>query len=944
METTPLIQRVIEKQQGPMIAGTNVSVVQILSRAAEGLTADEIVAAFPGLTAEDVRAAMAYAAQQMRVSSQAATEGPTAPPAPPPTSDALLKANKILLVDDLKANLRLMALMFKETEFEVVTSSGKEAMAVAREERPFLVITDVQMPEIDGFELARRLKSDEQLQHAGLIFLTAHQRSADYVTKGLDLGGDDYLYRPFQREELLARVRAVTRLKQAETHARRQARLVEARNAELEMLNNLALIASASHDAQLGALFHPSLHQLITQLDAEAILLLLRLDVTPGYLDAVLALANGEITTTLVSFPSTMDVDDVDNNEALGLAIQENAGTILAQVVAKTDAPLSPSKANVKTVPMASRNQLVGALVVVNKRSGHFSSSDWSLLTSASGLMTVAMENASLWQSVQQQVEDLKLLNQIGQALTSTLDLEEILTETTGTVRSALDTEAASVWLLDEERQTLRLTVSSAPDAQQVKGFEMPLNRGIAGYVARTGEPYCSQNALQDDRHSDLMEDVSDYQPGSILCVPLRSKRGIIGVIQALHSEANWFQPHDLQLFQLVANSVGIAVENAKLFAEVQAFNQQLERMVEERTAELVKEKEKTVAILAGMADGLIVFDAEERILTANAVAESMLGLNLAERIGERVDAECQTSPLWRRICDVAAGQEFDPGASIDLPDPTQEGGVLSIQTRASQIREPNGRLIGTAIVLRDVTALKAVERMKSRFMAGVTHELKTPLAVIKMHVKNLARYYKRLSSSRREQLLSSVQRQVDLLEKLIENILELSRLDSGEVRLTLSKLDLIPLVEQIITEVDALAASKNVTLRWHKPPASKAMLVRADGQQLARVVRNLIDNAIKYTPAGGDIEVRIISERDEKKKPWVGVRVRDTGLGIPPEAQTRIFERFYRVDPSHTVPGTGLGLSIVKEIVEAHGGTITIESKLDKGSTFEIRLPGLPA
>ncbi|MFP4394583.1 MAG: ATP-binding protein [Anaerolineales bacterium] len=940
MENTALTQRVIAAEHEPTIAGTDISVAQILSRAAEGRTAAEIVAAFPGLMVEDIRAALAYAAQQMRATSRPPSEGPTIQPAPPPTSDLALETNKILLVDDLKPNLRLMALMFRDTEFEIVTASGKEAMAVAREERPFLVITDVQMPEVDGFELARQLKADEQLQNAGLIFITAHHRSSDYVTKGLDLGGDDYLYRPFQREELLARVRAVTRLKHAETNARRQARLVAARNAELELLNNLALIASASHDAQPGALFQPALHKLTALLEAEAILLLLRLNATPGHLDAVLALADGEITTTSTPFQPAAEIG---SDEALGLAMQERAASILAQVVAEQEVTLAASPATVKTVPMASHNQLVGALVVINKRSGHFSSSDWSLLISASGLMTVAIENASLWQSVQQQVKDLKLLNQIGQTLTSTLDLEEILTETTETVRSALETEAASVWLLDEAREALRLAVSSAPDAQQVKGFELPLDRGIAGYVARTGESYCSQNARQDDRYSDLMADVSAYQPGSILCVPLRSKRGIIGVIQALHSKAHWFQPHDLQLFQLVTNSVGIAVENAELFAEVQAFNQQLERMVAERTAELAQEQEKTVAILAGMADGLVVFDAEERILTANAVAETMLGLNLGERIGEQVGPECHTSPLWRRICDVAAGQEFDPGASIDLPDPTQEGGVLSIQTRASQIREPDGRLIGTAIVLRDVTALKAVERMKSRFMAGVTHELKTPLAVIKMHIKNLARYYKRLSSSQREQMIDSMQRQSNLLEELIENILELSRLDSGEVNLELSKLDLVPLVEQIITEVNALATAKDMTLQWRKPDASKSVLVQADGKQLARVIRNLVDNAIKYTPDGGAVEVTLISERDEKNKPWVSVRVRDTGIGIPPEGQARIFERFYRVDPSHTVPGTGLGLSIVKEIVEAHGGDITVQSEPGMGSVFEVRLPGRP-
>ncbi len=893
---------------------------EILIRLAQGQSETSLLAAAPGLTSADIRAALLQAASLLR-QQEAASQADFA-------AETELNPRKILVVDDQHSNRRLLELMLRDTGFQVLLAeSSREALEIARAEWPFLVITDVQMPEINGFELCRRLKSDPQLQHIAVIFVTAHQRSARHVKEGLDLGGDDYITRPFQREELLARVQAVIRLKLAEADARHQAQVAARRNRKLTFLNQLALAMSSTPEATPEAIFKRPLHQLTELIDTEASALLL-LDAQNAQLHTILVDAQGAQYTAMQTFRA--------ESENPALEIQEQAPAIVTQLLQQADVRLS-TPTDIRAIPMGSREHAIGALVMINKRHRAYASADWTLLTSTAGLITLTVENMRLWQSAQQQLQDLTLLNRVGQTLSSSLDLPHVLSSTTHMVRLTLNAEVASLWRIDEARRELQLQVASGPHTEGIIGYRMPWGAGIVGYVAETGAAYFTADADQDERHITAVDEVSSYHARSILSVPLIVKDRVIGVIQALHRQPHRFNAHDLQLFQLVANSVSIAVENAELFEEVRTFNQRLERMVAERTQELLAEKEKTIAILHGMADGLLVLDPQQRLLTINQVAEAMLSAPLSRQIGEIVDWQAHDSPLWRGIGRIVAGEEPAPDMTLDLPDPHQPDVIRSIQARAARIYDDAGKLLGTTIVLRDVTALKAVERAKSRFMAGVTHELKTPLAVIKMHVNNLATYYKRLPARKRQALFQSIQQQVTLLEQLIEGILELSRYDAGANAAHFQAVNLASLLQSLIPQLKPLADKKRIALRW-SPPQDAAWTM-GDPLQLERVCRNLIDNAIKYTPAKGHVTVSLF-QRPDAPTPCVGLRVQDDGIGMSEEAQQHLFERFYRADPSHTIPGTGLGLSIVKEIVARHGGTIRVTSAPQQGSTFEVCLP----
>lgn len=841
-----------------------------------------------------------------------------------------LDLNKILLVDDIPDNRLLLQLMFRGTEFTLSeAASAGEALTKARIELPALIVSDIQMPGLSGFELVAALKADPRTQNIGVILVTAHHRDPRQISHGLNLGADDYISRPFIRDEFLARVQAVLRVKAVEVEVQRQARMVERRNERLQLVNELALAVNSASDLQ--AILLPFLSKLAQLIQAELVVLIL-LNEEKKELTASMALPGGKQVATSLSFSTVAKISDQ--------ILQNNVSTLvlylLDQYQLEQEFDFSPSFEAIQYTPLLSREQMVGTLAFVSRPQTGLDEADWTLVRSMTSIIAVAVENAHLLESAQQQVDDLIALNEVGRALTSTLDLEQVLKQTTLLMQRALLSEAALLWLLDEASQEIVLIASSGRGASLGTGYRLPLDEGLVGYVVRTGEPHIVADSAKEQFYFPPLVQLSHYQPRSILSMPVQVKGKTIGVMQAVHQKVNWFDQDNLRLSYSMVSSVGIAVENARLFNEVQTFSRQLEGMVTERTRQLAAEKEKSEAILGSMADGLLVLDAQDCILTANTVAEDMLEFYLSEQRGQPISSVQQENPLWQCVLQLSHSPHFTDTALVDIPTSP----ARSIQAHSAQIRHGIEESIGTVIVLRDITTLKEVERMKARFMAGVTHELKTPLSVIRLHAQNLLAYHDRLSGPDRVQFLNAIQTQTDLLEQLIEDILQLSRLDAGLSETKRQALDLVEVIDETVNNLRPLAEAKHINLIWQKPASPLTLL--ADRNQVERVVRNLLDNAIKYTSGGGSITVNS-SWVSNNGQSMAQIRVNDTGIGIPPEHQAHVFERFYRVDPSHTVPGTGLGLSIVKEIVTLYGGNIHLESMPGWGSAFTITLPALP-
>jgi two-component system, OmpR family, phosphate regulon sensor histidine kinase PhoR len=326
------------------------------------------------------------------------------------------------------------------------------------------------------------------------------------------------------------------------------------------------------------------------------------------------------------------------------------------------------------------------------------------------------------------------------------------------------------------------------------------------------------------------------------------------------------------------------------------------------------------------MLEGLLLLDSKRRIYLANRSFKNLFGIK-AELRGKTIMEALRLHELAELVERVETeGQVFDH----ELKLPELSGRWLRVN--AAIISNSNGEREGTILVFHDVTRLKQLERTREDFVANVSHELRTPLSLIKGYVETLLDGA-RNDPSIAERFLKIIERNAERLDLLIQDLLTISALESGRMKLDLQPVELRPLVEKVFTDLNAKAVNKNMQLINELPELTAS----ADVNRLDQILANLVDNAVKYGRAEGTVTVGGKILDDGKLE----VFVQDDGPGIPAESLDRVFERFYRVDKarSRDQGGTGLGLSIVKHITQAHGGEVWAKSELGKGATFFFTL-----
>ncbi|HXW01711.1 MAG TPA: response regulator, partial [Anaerolineae bacterium] len=353
-------------------------------------------------------------------------------------------------------------------------ANAEEALAKAQTELPALLITDIQMPGLNGFGLLETLKANQRTKNIGVILVTAQPSASGQVSHGLNLGADDYISRPFGRDEFMSRVQVVMRVKAAEAEIQRQARMIARRNERLELVNELALVVNSASDLQ--AVLPPFLSKLAELILAELVVLIL-LNEEKKELRAYMALPGGKQIATPLNFSA---VDKIS-----GQILQTNIPTpvlyLLDHYQLEEELGFSIPLEAIQYIPLLSREQMVGTLAFVSRRQAPLDEADWTLLRSVASIVAVAVENTYLLESAQQQVDDLIALNEIGRALSSTLDLEQVLKQTTLLIQRALLSEVALLWLLEEASHELVLIAASGLEDSLVTGYRLPFDQGLVG-------------------------------------------------------------------------------------------------------------------------------------------------------------------------------------------------------------------------------------------------------------------------------------------------------------------------------------------------------------------------------------------------------------------------------------------------------------------------------
>jgi len=352
--------------------------------------------------------------------------------------------------------------------------------------------------------------------------------------------------------------------------------------------------------------------------------------------------------------------------------------------------------------------------------------------------------------------------------------------------------------------------------------------------------------------------------------------------------------------------------------------------------AELRVEHERLEAILRGMNEGVVVTNLDGTVVLLNARARDLLGLPPEQDWRGRPLVELARDPALAELARALATD--DPGPARDV---TLEGAnARTSQVNGAVLRGLDGDPFGIVLVLRDVTELRRLEVVRRDFVANVSHELRTPLTAIKGYAETLLGPAGDDRETARR-FLGVIDRHSERLGRLIDDLLTLSNLELGRTSLRLAPVLVGPAIEDVLQILAARSAQSQVECSASIAPGTPAVL--ADGDRLRQVLINLIDNAIKYTPAGGHVAVRAAGLNG---KPGglhhVDIVVEDTGIGIPAQDLPRLTERFFRVDKarSRELGGTGLGLAIVKHIVQAHNGTMTIDSTLGAGTRVRVTLP----
>jgi len=509
---------------------------------------------------------------------------------------------------------------------------------------------------------------------------------------------------------------------------------------------------------------------------------------------------------------------------------------------------------------------------------------------------------AGMAERLQRQLQQLSALYEVGRTLTASLRLEEILPSIVEAAIHLTDAEEGHVWLLDEAGEALHLRVHRSRDAEASPAppappLRLPVADSLLGRAVRTGRPILLGAGLHKLDTGILVR--------SLLYVPLQAHGRTLGVLGVMNRrEAAAFSESDVHFLTMLGDYAAVAIEKARLFEAIQA------------------EKGKLEAILQGIEEPVLVLDFQETLILANRSARQHLDLPPHAQ-GRPFRAVVRHPELLSLI-------ERKPPVGQTV---RQEVTLPNRATFQASLTAVEG--VGYVVVMQDITYLKELDRIKSEFVSIVSHDVRTPLTTIRGYVSLLPRVGP--LNPRQQEFVEKVERAMQTIVELLNNLLDLSRLESGHV-LSMEPCSIAEILNEAAQIIRPQAEGKQQALILDIPPDLPT--IHGDRRRLEQVFLNLLSNAVKYTPPGGRITLRA-REQDGH----IAVQVSDTGVGIPPQDLPHIFSKFYRVQrEGEAAEGTGLGLAIVKSIVERHGGRVWAESEVGKGSTFTVLLPCRPA
>lgn len=612
------------------------------------------------------------------------------------------------------------------------------------------------------------------------------------------------------------------------------------------------------------------------------------------------------------------------------------------------------------TVPMTSGGKVIGALSAQSYQYNAYTESDVQILGTLANQATVAIQNARLFNETQQLAATLEqrvvertaelereqrsteTLLRILTEVSASLDLDRALSRTLGLLNEAIGAEQGTIMLVHPEDNMLHyragygyVTQSNEDSKHLAEGVKLKIGEGLAGWVVKHRQPVMVEDLYQDPRWV-VSQGSQDHR--SAVAAPLIVGEDVIGAILVFHRGVSFFSEDVLEMVKAIGNQVAIAINNAQLYELIRDQAERLGSMLRQQQVEASRQ----TAILEAVADGVLVTDPANHITFVNASAESILNLNTAQLVDKPLEDFAglfgKSTQTW-----IQTVREWS-----DNPGEQQAG-----ETYAEQISMETGRVVlvhlapviwhneflGTVSIFRDITHEVEVDRLKSEFVATVSHELRTPMTSIRGYVDVLLMGAAGAITEGQAHFLEIVKSNTERLNILVNDLLDISRIEAGRVTLSLQSVDLREVADEVVAEVQRRSQEENKPMKVSVKVKGALPRVAADPERIRQIMGNIVDNAYNYTPNDGNIQISLHRENGA-----VQVDVKDSGIGVSVEQQDRVFERFFRGEDPLVLatPGTGLGLPIVKQLVEMHHGKIWMTSAgiPGQGSTFSFTVP----
>ncbi len=505
------------------------------------------------------------------------------------------------------------------------------------------------------------------------------------------------------------------------------------------------------------------------------------------------------------------------------------------------------------------------------------------------------LETHRFTSSLQRQVDEMETLTRLGRQITSSLELDTVLSSIVDAAVQLTGSEEGSLLLVDEATGELYMRASKNFQEDFVRTFRLPITDSLAGSVIRSGEP-----VLIDGSQPQKIK--TSYLVQSLLYVPLQMQGHALGVlgVDNRHNRLPFTQRH-VSLLSALSSYAVIALENAHLFTDISA------------------ERNKLEAILTGIQDGVVIVDQDRRLGMVNQAVRAIFDLHP----GVNLDGKSFRDVFPQdEMLDLVEGPEDSVFNRTEIsPDDSRVYSVMATPIQG----------VGRVLTLHDITNLKKLDRIKTDFVQTVSHDLRSPLTAILGYVELIERAGP-VNDTQRD-FIRRIQVSVRNISSLVDDLLDLGRVESGfDVRKENVHLDQI--VRYAAEGLKKQFAEKSIHLQINVPAEIPTLL--ANPVQMRQMVDHLLDNAVKYSLTGGTISVTGRIEQNQAI-----LQFRDTGIGIPAIDLPYIFDKFYRAaNASGETSGSGLGLAIVRSVVENHGGRVWVESVEGKGSIFTVVLP----